>query len=80
MGLDANKRNSNFELLRIFLMVMIIAHHYVIHGIMSLEGKVNYSVWHMGTVLNKIVSIIFLPWGGYRNKLIFYDYRLFFDG
>lgn len=71
MGMDIKKRESNFELLRIFAMFMIITHHYVVHGILSLEGKIDYSVWRMGAFFNKIFSSVLWPGGGIGVALFF---------
>jgi hypothetical protein len=49
-------RNSNFELLRIVCMFMIIAYHYSIHGNDSTIFKSDFS-------LNQAVAIIFGSWG-----------------
>ena len=45
------KRQSNFELLRVLAMIMIVAHHYVLNG--SLE----YSSLTLNSSILKFVSI-----------------------
>lgn len=32
-------RESNFELLRIIAMLMIVAHHFIVHGVMHYETE-----------------------------------------
>ncbi|MQM73061.1 MAG: acyltransferase [Eubacteriaceae bacterium] len=57
-------RKSNFELLRVIAMIMIIAHHFAGHGIQhDLEGSTAYVIWRNGSLLNKIVDCLFAPGG-----------------
>ena len=50
---EVSKRESNIELLRIVCMLLIIAHHCVVHGgALALEGTIN-----------KYIALFFLPGG-----------------
>lgn len=64
-------RNSNIELYRIVLMLIIIAHHYVVNsGIMdsiTKQNALNYK---------SIFSSVF-GWGEDRNRLFCPDNRIF---
>ncbi len=67
-----NSRNANIEMLRIILMLLIIAHHYVSHGIMECTNSiVAYRVWMEGTLFSRIYSCIFLPGGDIGVGLFF---------
>lgn len=56
-------RKSNFELLRIIAMFMIVAYHYSAIGVHQwLQTNANY-VWNSGTIVNKITNEIFSPGG-----------------
>lgn len=59
-----NKRNSNIELLRVFSMLMIIAHHYVVYGVMqNYDPDIAYISYQQGSVINKIIAQLLLPGG-----------------
>lgn len=61
---NVNTRKSNFELLRIVAMLMIIAHHFASHGILHvLDGNVAYVIWRNGRSINKIISCLYAPGG-----------------
>lgn len=61
---NVRARKSNFELLRIFAMLMIIAHHFASHGVLHvLEGNAAYLTWRNGRPLNKIISCLYAPGG-----------------
>lgn len=63
-AVNTRVRKSNFELLRIVAMIMIIAHHFATHGIQhDLEGSAAYVLWRDGSVLNKIVDCLYAPGG-----------------
>lgn len=49
-----NERNSNLELLRILCMIMLVLHHFVVHG-----GSIGME----GMSTNRIISLIILPLG-----------------
>lgn len=60
-------RESNIELLRIVTMYIILAHHYVVHGVMR-----DYSVWAGGgSAVNKIFSAFLIP-GGQVGVAVFF--------
>lgn len=45
-------------------MLMIIAHHFAIHGIQhDLDGSTAYVVWRNGTLINKIADCLYVPGG-----------------
>lgn len=50
-------RKSGFELMRIVAMLMIIAHH------LSLHGVLNVGVYESGSVVNKIITQLYFPGG-----------------
>ena len=59
-----NKRNSNIELLRVFSMLMIIAHHYVLYGAMqNYDPDIACISYQQGSVINKIIAQLLLPGG-----------------
>ncbi len=73
--LKSNKtriRNSNIELLRIVSMIIIVAHHYVVHGVMM-----NYAVWARGSSFNRIFSAFLIP-GGQVGVAVFFMISGFF--
>lgn len=65
-------RQSNIELLRIAAMLMIVGHHMAVHGIYHvMAGENAYSVYSMGTQLNKAFTSLFAP-GGEIGVAIFF--------
>lgn len=66
-----SRRSSNIELLRIIGMLMIVAYHYVIHGVLQglWGGRVVY--WDKGTAINQILCSMMLP-GGAVGICIFF--------
>lgn len=58
------KRNSNFELHRIFAMLMIVAYHYAVHG-------VGFDSWANGVFVNR-VFVSFLYAGGELGVALFF--------
>lgn len=66
------QRNSQIERLRIVSMLMIIAHHYVLYGVMqSYNVSVANQIYNAGTLLNKVISAFMLP-GGVVGVAIFF--------
>lgn len=59
------KRQSNFELLRIFAMVMIVAHHLAVHGVSPVAFYENSSF------LNKSFAAFLIPGGTVGVALFF---------
>lgn len=77
---QVQQRKSNIELLRIITMLMIVAHHYVAHGIMmATEESMAYVDWVNGSYINKIISCLLYPGGGGRGSNIFPYHRIFSD-
>lgn len=65
-------RQSNFELLRIISMFMIVLHHMMYHGVMQgFKGNQFYSLWQSGPELNKFFSIFYFPGGEVGIALFF---------
>lgn len=56
-------RNSNIEVLRIVSILMIIASHSVIYGIVEASNNIEYTIWLNGSLFNKIATIMFIPGG-----------------
>lgn len=52
-------RSSNFELLRIISMLMIVASHYVYFGVMRI-GESDASLWLSGSLAHKLFSCFLL--------------------
>lgn len=50
-------RQSGFELMRIFAILMIIAHH------LSLHGVLNVGVYDSGNAINKLITQLYFPGG-----------------
>jgi Uncharacterized protein conserved in bacteria len=53
---NKKSRSSNFELLRIICMILILAYHYCIHGN-------DHSIFNTAFSLNQVIAIIFGSWG-----------------
>lgn len=66
-----NKRQSNFEFLRIIAMLMIVSNHLFRHGIINANAINKYILWGEGSVANKIVGSLFLPGGRVGVALFF---------
>ncbi len=64
LQIKTKNRQSNFELLRIIAMLMIVAHHLVVHGV----TQVSYS---SGTFVNKIFASFLQPFGQIGVALFF---------
>ena len=59
------KRQSNFELLRIFAMVMIVSHHLAVHGV------VPEAFYESSSLLNKSFAAFLIPGGTIGVALFF---------
>lgn len=58
------KRDSNIELLRIVLMLMIIGGHFALHGVQYDIGENSYLIsWSLGSTINKVVTCFLKPGG-----------------
>lgn len=64
MNIPHSTRESNFELLRILAMLMIVASHYAVHGI-------GFDNWMAGTFVNRCLIVIFYPCGEIGVALFF---------
>mgnify|MGYP003560921603 FL=1 len=73
---QVQQRQSNFELLRIIAMLMIVAAHLAAHGAEHMNSEDAYVIWNAGSMINKIFSC-FLIGGVPRRSYILHDKRLF---
>lgn len=64
-------RQSNFELIRIFAMLMIIGSHYVAHGILKVRTPDAHSVFISGETINRIITVLYSPGGDIGVALFF---------
>ena len=64
-------RESSIELLRIMAMLMIVAHHFTVHGVMHYKTTEQFIRWAEGMPQNKIVSAFLFP-GGEVGVAIFF--------
>ncbi len=62
-------RNSNFELLRIISMFMIILHHFVLHGLIN--NPVFPDVFVQGNSINRFFTYLYFPGGEVGVALFF---------
>lgn len=69
--LQNENRLSNFELLRIVAMFMIVSCHLISHGVQQRSLSVAYETYHAGTLVNRIFSSFLLP-GGDVGVAIFF--------
>lgn len=51
------QRQSNFELLRIFAMFLIVLHHFCVHGVFSLWNAANAAIHPFNTYTCEFLSI-----------------------
>jgi hypothetical protein len=65
------KRESNFEMLRIIAMIMIVGSHYCTHGVKQWTEENSLQIWSTGTLGEKIIAEIFSP-GGMVGVAIFF--------
>jgi len=72
MNKEITVRKSNFELLRIISMLMIIAYHLFIHGVVRNDYvTIESDFWIKDNVFNKIFSLFFFPGGEIGVGLFF---------
>lgn len=64
-------RQSNFELIRIVAMLMIIGSHYVAHGILKVRTPEAHSIFLSGETINRIISVLYSPGGDLGVALFF---------
>ena len=67
---EKKQRDSNFELLRIIAMFMIVASHYAVHGVRHCLTTELSTQWINGIQINKILTS-FLAHGGIGNGIFF---------
>ncbi|MGN0729318.1 acyltransferase family protein [Treponema sp.] len=70
-------RQSNFELLRIFAMVMIVASHLAVHGVQQVLLDSKYLAYTGGSFVNQLFTC-FLPAGGGIGVALFFMITGFF--
>lgn len=66
-----NNRSSNYELLRIFAMLMIVACHYSCHGIRHCLNPEMCNIWQNGITANKFFTSFLINGGGIGNGIFF---------
>ncbi|MFH7669448.1 acyltransferase family protein, partial [Enterobacter hormaechei] len=64
-------RDSNFELLRIIAMLMIVGSHLAFHGIWRSQQNDAFVIYHMGSQINQWINS-FLCVGGQTGVAIFF--------
>lgn len=64
-------RKSNFELLRIFAMLIIVADHYATHGLKELYEGGQLQQWNLGSISDKLFTSFLVP-GGDVGVAIFF--------
>lgn len=65
-------RKSNFELLRIVSMVMIVSYHYAVHGIQKiLDNSSAYAIYLQGSIEHRLFTSFFTPGGAVGVALFF---------
>lgn len=72
---QAKVRNSNLELYRIIVMILIIAHHYVVNsGLTSIGGPIALNP----TSAKSLFLLLFGAWGKTGINCFVFDYRVFY--
>lgn len=71
--MESRVRSSNIELLRIFSMLMIIGHHFFVHGIskMAFYSDIAYKHLSMSFIKQEFLMSLFV-WGGVGNGVFFF--------
>lgn len=64
-------RSSNFELLRIAAMMMIVFHHYQAHGIQMALNPAMAGAWLSGRLPHRLITLSFGPGGGVGVGIFF---------
>lgn len=67
----AKGRSSNFELLRIAAMLMIVFHHYQAHGIQMALNPAMAGAWLSGSLPHRLVTLLFEPGGAVGVGIFF---------
>lgn len=73
------QRQSNFELIRIIAMLMIVASHYLGHGILKVNSSEEYEVFLKGDFINRLISVLYSP-GGKTGVALFFMITGYFIG
>ena len=69
--------SSNFELLRIIAMLMIVGAHFPGHGIRHVLVPELSSVWLSGSFVNRVFTSCLIPGGKIGVGIFFCTYRIF---
>lgn len=56
-------RDSRFELLRIFAIIMIVFNHFSSHGVLKVGTGEQYVMWNAGPTFNRLLTMWFSPGG-----------------
>ena len=64
-------RQSNFELVRIIAMLMIVGAHYLGHGVLKVRTVNMYDVFLQGDFINQAISVLYSP-GGKTGVALFF--------
>lgn len=64
-------RESNFELVRIFAMLMIVAHHLSVHGVQQISFDSSYLSYANGSFFNQLFTCFLIPGGKIGVALFF---------
>ena len=64
-------RESSFELLRIFAMFMIVAHHLSVHGVQQVSFDSRYLSYTNGSFFNQLFTCFLIPGGKVGVALFF---------
>ena len=64
-------RHSNFELLRIVSMIMIIAHHFAVHGTLKIYTDSPYTTFFGASTVCQTFACLLIPGGGVGVGLFF---------
>ena len=64
-------RQSNFELIRIIAMLMIVGAHYLGHGILKVRTANVYNAFMQGDFVNQAISVLYSP-GGKTGVALFF--------
>lgn len=64
-------RLSNFELIRIVAMLMIVGAHYLGHGVLRVRTSDAYNTFMQGDLINQMISVLYSP-GGKTGVALFF--------
>lgn len=73
------QRLSNFELIRVIAMLMIVSSHYLGHGILKVSSSECYNVYIQGDFINRLISVLYSP-GGKTGVALFFMITGYFIG